>query len=289
MKKSVKNKVIYSVASGLAVVSLLATPSVSVHALPLEKMEYLIKVMKLKNIDSSSDLKKEIRYLENSDELDSFTPKQKELLKSTLMHAASKKVVNDYSDEMKEEINSKVSASLSNLTTGETKDRTLSDGSEIEVGSVDEEISSDSDGEEGSDGGIKLQSVESGNTTAETKKYGSRRYTAWVKIKSWGIPIATLKLVNHYSVGDYGLRLNTVDAAGTNGFKATSSVEVLKLSMPDRYAKKVGENINGKGEYHIDGYLNAGYTTLTSTIKLETHKKKAKTAYVYQTFKFTYQ
>jgi len=287
MKKSVKNKVIYSVASGLALVSLLATPSASVHALPIEKLDYMIKIFKLKNIESTSEFKKELRYLEKSDQLDEFSPTQKEKLKSILMSAASNRILDDYNKEMKAEINAKVSASLSNLTTGETQKRTLSDGSEIEVGSEDDEISPDT-GEDDVEEGIKLQSVQPGNTTIETKKYGSRRYTAWIKIKSYKVTIATLKLVNHYSIGTSGLRLKSVDAAGTNGLKAFADVDVIKLSMPDRVARKAGENINGRGEYHVDGYLNGGYATLTSTIKLETHNRSARKAIVYQTLKFDY-
>jgi hypothetical protein len=34
----------------------------------------------------------------------------------------------------------------------------------------------------------------------EDKKYGARLYTAWVKLKSAGVTVATLKLGNHYSI-----------------------------------------------------------------------------------------
>lgn len=287
MKKTLKNKIMYSVASGVALASLLSGPSVSVHALPLNKLEYVIKVLKLKDIDSSDELKKELRYLENSEELDDFTSAQKETLKSVLMKETSKKIINDYNEEMKNEINLKISGVLSNLTTGEVEERRLSDGSAIEVGSNDESIDSNSEGDDDENlGGIKLQSVQPGNTQIRTKKYGNRRYTAWVKIKSYKVPIATLKLVNHYSIGNYGLRLNSVDGTGSNGSTDFADVRIIKMTMPDRYAKKAGENINGRGEYHIDGFLNAGYASITSTIKLELLNKTAKTGRVYQTLKF---
>ncbi|AXN41559.1 hypothetical protein ACFY5J_29140 [Peribacillus butanolivorans] len=81
-----------------------------------------------------------------------------------------------------------------------------------------------------------------------------------------GVTVATLKLGNHYSVGDYGLKMRYCDVGGTKGTVWTSvdaSCEVY-----DSKAEKVGYDMNAVGTYKINGKLNNGYIVLTSYLQL---------------------
>ncbi|WP_026830222.1 hypothetical protein [Exiguobacterium antarcticum] len=271
------------VLAGFCTMSLLATSGINVYAESNgndSDENMLINSFSLSYNNTSEDLKKNLKKASLSNQVENLSLNQRKEVIDEIKDSVSEETLNDYKIEMREEANSRITSTLSNLKVGEKSNQTLSDGTEIEIGSSD--ISEETDNK----GGFSTKAVQPGNTVEETKKYGSRRYTAWVKLKSFGVTIATLKLVNHYSIGTYGLKLNSVDATGTNSFNTFSSVKVEKLSMPDRYAKKVGEDINGKGVYTINGYLNGGYVSITSTIKLISHDKTSKKARVYQTLKF---
>ncbi|WP_141993653.1 hypothetical protein [Bacillus sp. B4EP4a] len=77
--------------------------------------------------------------------------------------------------------------------------------------------------------------------------------TAWVKLKSAGVTVATLKLGYHYSVGDYGLKMRYCDVAGTKG-TVWSSVDA-SCEVSDSKAEKVGYDMNAVGTYKMNGKL----------------------------------
>ncbi|MEK5176729.1 hypothetical protein NST63_26675 [Heyndrickxia sp. FSL W8-0496] len=113
-----------------------------------------------------------------------------------------------------------------------------------------------------------------GITGSEYKEYGNRRYTATFKINAIAWPDSTISLVNHYKIGSYGLKMTSVDSAGTTAIFPTT-IKVVSTDITDGVAEKVGYDINGRGQYTvtIGGYNGIGlitrHYTLTSTIKLE--------------------
>ncbi|CAH0319334.1 hypothetical protein SRABI96_05384 [Peribacillus sp. Bi96] len=130
---------------------------------------------------------------------------------------------------------------------------------------------------------IIARSTDMGPYRAEDKKYGARLYTAWVKLKSAGVTVATLKLSSHYSVGDYGLKMRYADVAGTNG-TVWSAVDA-SCEVTDSKAEKVGcYDMNAVGTYKLNGKLNHGYIVLISYIKLTSLNKTSKVARVYQKY-----
>ncbi|WP_307267694.1 hypothetical protein [Peribacillus sp. V2I11] len=180
------------------------------------------------------------------------------------------------------EINEAISYE-SNVNSEEVKTIELSDGSSVELSSTDEADNSNSTNLQSM--GFSAKSTDMGPYRTEDKKYGARLYTAWVKLKSAGVTVATLKLGNHYSVGDYGLKMRYADVGGTNG-TVWSSVDA-SCEVTDSKAEKVGYDMNAVGTYKLNGKLNNGYIVLTSYIKLTSLNKSSKVARVYQ--KYTYR
>jgi len=150
----------------------------------------------------------------------------------------------------------------------------LSDGSSIVLSSEDNVESL-----------ITLLSLEAGPYRNETKEYGDQKYTAWVKLKSLGVTVATLNLDNHYSVGTYGLKMRYCSIAGTTG-TALTNVDA-SCEVTDAKAEKVGYDMNATGTYKLTGKVNNGYIQIFSTIKLAKWNKTKKTVYVNQ--KYSYQ
>lgn len=238
----------------------------------------------LKNLNENSDtedLVKSLKIAEESDEVMSLPNDKKLQLLDNIMEAAPEEIVKEYQQERIKEINKFLSNVTTNVTNdteeGSTITEELEDGSTIVLGSTDE-----SDSVSGS---ISTLSAEFSPYTGRTKEYGNRKYTAWVKLKSVGVTMATLKLVNHYSVGDYGLKMRSADVAGTNG-TWLSGVDASAVIL-DKKAEKVGYDINAKGTYKLTGKVNNGYVSITSYIILDGLNKTKKTARVWQ--KYSYQ
>lgn len=211
--------------------------------------------------------------ISNNDKLD---------LLNTILDSVPEKVVKQYQEEKMNEINEVISYE-SNVGSKVSKTIELSDGSSVELSSTDELDNSNSTDSQYM--GIAAAATEMGPYRAEDKEYGARLYTAWVKLKSAGVTVATLKLGNHYSVGDYGLKMRYCDVGGTNG-TVYSSVDA-SCKVTDSKAEKVNYDMNAVGTYKISGRLNNGYIVLTSYIKLTSLNKKSKVARVYQ--KYTYR
>lgn len=244
----------------------------------------------LKNLNENSDtedLVKSLKIAEESDEVMSLPDDKKIKLIDNILEAAPEEIVKEYQKEKIGEINTILSNAITNDTEdGATITEELEDGSTIVLGSTDEPESVSGSAVSGSavSGSISTLSTHFGPYQALTKEYGNRRYTAWVKLKTLGVTMATMKLVNHYSVGDYGLKMRSADIAGTNGTWLSTidaSAEVL-----DDKAEKVGYDINARGTYKLTGKLNNGYVSITSYIILDRLVKKEKYARVYQKYAF---
>lgn len=121
--------------------------------------------------------------------------------------------------------------------------------------------------------------------SSETKAYGNRKYTGSHGWNIGGIGIRYLKLVNHYKVDSKGLTMTSVDDSGTTLFGTYS----FKGSIPDKYAEKVGYDMNGRGTFTTS--VPGGYFTITgqinSTIKLSKWDKKNKKVTVSQSAKYS--
>lgn len=120
---------------------------------------------------------------------------------------------------------------------------------------------------------------------ATTKAYGNRRYTGTHGWNLGGIGMRYLKLVNHYKVDKNGLTMTSVDDTGTSLMGSYS----FTGSIPDKYAEKVGYDINGRGKYTTTT-VGGWFTTvgqITSTIKLSTWDKKNKKVTVNQSVKYS--
>ncbi|MBC2149785.1 hypothetical protein [Listeria booriae] len=123
------------------------------------------------------------------------------------------------------------------------------------------------------------------NYRNETKAYGNRLYTASVTFTTWGITNGKIVLENHYKVGTAGLTMNSTSKAGTNGGLKFDVVSASSKTT-DKYAEKVGYDINGTGYYTVKPTFGTKYMEIRSTIKLSKWDKAKKTVYVHQSFKF---
>ncbi|MBQ6447272.1 MAG: hypothetical protein IJJ10_07405 [Bacillus sp. (in: Bacteria)] len=234
--------------------------------------------------------------MSKSKEVSNFSNSDKLRLQEEVADSVSEETLVEYQEEKLAEIEDVINSQVMSIEDTEKKEYTLSDGSVVELSASQEiededEVSTVSSiinmfsAKKVSAAGISISSTEYGPYRTETKEYGNRRYTAWVKLKSLGITVVTLKLVNRYSVGDYGLKMTEVTTAGTNGTRY-SDIEVLSLDITDKKAEKVGYDMNAVASYKLNGVLNSGYVDIRSTIKLESLDKKKKTAKVYQRYQF---
>ncbi|SFD61599.1 hypothetical protein [Bacillus sp. UNCCL81] len=239
------------------------------------------------NEDSTSDdLMNVLKSLEVSTLTDSWSDSDKIELLEDILSEVPEDVLEQYQIDKMVEINGVLSNDLY-VNSEIAQTIKLNDGSVVALSSTDEE-----DGDSGSvesiipaKQGKSAGSIEMGPYISETKAYGNRLYTAWVKLKSLGVTVATLKLGNHYSVGTYGLKMRYADVAGTNG-SALSDVSAT-AEVTDPKAEQVGYDMNAKGTYKLTGYLNNGYISLVSTIKLISWNKTNESVYVQQSYKYT--
>ncbi|KKB74129.1 MULTISPECIES: hypothetical protein [Bacillus] len=123
------------------------------------------------------------------------------------------------------------------------------------------------------------------------KKYGARRFTCRVSVKSLGITLGSLVLRNHYTVGSFGLKMRYASDNGTSGTDPLMIITSSSTSVPDGKAVKVGHDMNARGSYKwklgISGIYKSFTSEIYSTIKLSKLNKKKKFAVVYQNYKFT--
>ncbi|RCW75009.1 hypothetical protein [Saliterribacillus persicus] len=234
---------------------------------------------KLSENSDSSDLKEALKDAENSKEVKILSEEERLEVTDNIMDAVSKSALDQYYKEKTNEINKALADEIIG-DSDEIQTLKLSDGSTVEIGSTDEDELVDNELNKN----ISLSSVKKGPFRSEPKKYGARKYTAWVKLKTLGITVATLKLGNHYSVGSYGLKMRYCSVAGTNGINAVDVNASCKVT--DSKAEKVGYDMNAVGTYKVTGKYNFGYIVLTSYIQLKSLNKTKKVASVWQ--KFTY-
>ncbi len=114
------------------------------------------------------------------------------------------------------------------------------------------------------------------------KGFGDRRYTASYNISHFAYPDTKLRLVNRYKINKKGLTMTSTSTGGTGAvFPNTVSIKSNKIT--DKYAPKVGHDINGLAEYKLTivGYNGVGLLTkdysINSSIKLKAlYSKSAK-------------
>jgi hypothetical protein len=253
-----------------------------------EKSEYSLEQAtdlysnKLNENINSDDLVAVLKSVEESNQVESLSNNDKLDLLNTIVESVPEEVAQQYQKEKWNEINEALSdESNVNVNSEGPTTTELSDGSSVALSSTDEVDYSDS----GSIQTLAITSTEMGKWIHGPKDYGARLYTAWVKLKSLGVTVATLKLGNHYSVGDYGLKMRYCSVAGTKG--TTFSNVDASCDVTDSKAEKVNYDMNAVGNYKLSGKLNNGYVSLTSYIKLTQLNKSSKDARVYS--KYTYK
>lgn len=131
--------------------------------------------------------------------------------------------------------------------------------------------------------------LSNGNIMA--KNYGNRRFSCTVSVKSLGVTIGKLVLVNHYSVGTYGLKFREATTVGTSGVEPLIIISKSSAKVDDSKAEKVGYDMNARGNYSwkigIKGIYKSFTSEIYSTIKLRSWDKKKKSVIVEQNYKFT--
>ncbi|MCM3321977.1 hypothetical protein [Cytobacillus kochii] len=232
-------------------------------------------------VDGSTTKKELIKVLNDIEEnpkVDEISDNSKIELVEDVFSNVDEDTVSEYQQDKLDEVSDILNHEVNIGEEYYKEEFVLSDGSSVELSSVD--ISEDED----EPSLIQPRSVSFGPYRNETKKYGDRRYTATVKLKSVGVTVATLNLGNHYSVGTYGLKMRYCSIGGTNG-TVVSAVDA-SCNVTDSKAEKVGYDMNATGTYKITGYLNNGYVDLHSTIKLHSWNKTKKSVYVHQKYKY---
>ncbi|MCE4051862.1 hypothetical protein [Bacillus sp. Au-Bac7] len=171
-------------------------------------------------------------------------------------------------------------------------------GKDVEV-DLGDNITLDFSSDDTSEGGAAsngittyaLNGYDYSNGNVLSKAYGNRRFTATVSVKSYGATIGSLKLVNRYSVGTYGLKFREVSTAGTSGVEPFVYINSSSAKVTDSKAEKVGYNMNARGEYSWKmgiGAVTKSFTSeIYSTIKLRSWDKSKKTVVVGQSYSFT--
>lgn len=228
---------------------------------------------KLSKITTKEELVQVLYDLENDSSVTKISDNQKLELLESILSDVDDEIVQEYQQNKLEEISNILNYEVNPGDIYYKKEFELSDGSSVVLSS-----------EDNSESLFSPMGIEPGPYRNQTKEYGNRKYTAWVKLKSLGVTVATLKLGNHYTVGDFGLKMRYCTIAGTNG--TDHSIVDASCEVTDDKAEKVGYDINAMGTYKITGKLNNGYIQLLSYIKLVDLDKKKKTAYVNQ--KYTY-
>lgn len=228
---------------------------------------------KLSGNTTEEELVQVLYDLENNSNVNKISDKEKVDLVESVLSSVDDKVVQEYQQNKLDEISDIINYEVNPGDLYYEEEFKLSDGSSIVLSS-----------EDASESLIAPFALEMGPYRNETKAYGDRRYTAWVKLKSLGVTVATLKLGNHYSVGTYGLKMRYCSIAGTNGTVLTN-VDA-SCNVTDDKAEKVGYDMNATGTYKLTGKVNNGFIQLFSTIKLAQWDKTKKTVYVQQKYSY---
>ncbi|UZD48636.1 hypothetical protein [Peribacillus frigoritolerans] len=250
-----------------------------------EKSEYSLEQAtdlyskKLNENSDSDDLVAVLKSVEESNQVESLSNNDKLDLLNTIVESVPEEVAQQYQNEKLNEISEALSDE-SNVNSEGPVTIELSDGSSVDLSSTDEVDYSNSSSIQARG----ITSTQMGLFWHGPKDYGSRLYTAWVKLKSLGVTVATLKLGNHYSVGDYGLKMRYCSVAGTKG-TVYSSVDA-SCDVTDSKAEKVNYDMNAVGNYKLTGAVTNGYVSLTSSLKLTKLNKTSKYARVYSQYTY---
>ena len=239
-------------------------------------------VNQLEESSTTKDLVEVLKEAEDSKDVENLTNSQKEELLDTVLSSVSEETLTEYQEDKLEEVKNIINSY--EVVVGDGGEQveeafTLEDNSTLTLSANDEADINESSGI------MTLASYEQSPNVSTTKDYGNRRFTCSVYVKSLGLTIATLKLKNHYKINSSGLTMRKTSILGTNGTKL-SDVSEATSKTTDKYAEKVGYNINAEGSYKLTGSLNNGYVGITSTIKLVKLNKTKKNAYVKQSFVF---
>ena len=248
-------------------------------------------------IISSEELKDVIKQINESSDVEKLSLDEKAEIFESIDESVSEEIKEEYHSDMKQEIQNEIE----NIDTEKINDTgyieeeiTLSDGSKFiyEASDFPEEAFNESDDEEIIPQKSSVwNGMEYSPERYENKEYGSRRYSCIVSIKSAGVVVGKLYLKNHYSVGDYGLKMRYTSDAGTMG---VGLVDILysNTETTDGVAPKINHDINGYGVYRVKmgyGWLSGTFTfEIVSQIKLLSLDKNKKTARVYQGYSVDY-
>lgn len=255
------------------------------------KTEFVNQLNESSTPEELTDL---LHEMSESEEVLSLSESQKLDIQEEVANSVSETTLEEFQEKKQAEIEEVVSSQVITIDETKTEEYTLSDGSVVELAAsedFDDEVESSTDDLVSSimymfsAKPVSAATTQFGPFVNETKNYGNRRYTAWVKLKSWGMTVNTLQLVNRYTISDKGLKMTEISTGGTNGTKF-SGVEVKSKTITDYTAEKVGHDINAVAEYKITGALNEGYVDIRSTIKLVRLDKKKKNAHVAQRYQY---
>ncbi|EAC7844032.1 hypothetical protein AF927_10435 [Listeria monocytogenes] len=254
-------------------------------------------------VKNSEDLANLIKTVGEHPEINNLTEDEKNMLRQDIYAKSPDNVVKDYEEDINQELIEKSNEADLSMENGEeikSDNFELSDGSDVSLIATDVEDTLDvaddpfatditevepDDETLDEENGLLKGSQGSPIYSAETKKYGNRSWSSSITYKSWGVPIGKIVLSNHYTINNNGLTMRYTSKAGTWD---TSAWKVVSASTKttDKYAQKVGYDLNGAGWYTIQAYGSKRYFELRSTIQLSKLDKKKKTAYVVHKYKY---
>ncbi|EAG1699920.1 hypothetical protein BBW78_00045 [Listeria monocytogenes] len=254
-------------------------------------------------VKNSEDLANLIKTVGEHPEINNLTEDEKNMLRQDIYAKSPDNVVKDYEEDINQELIEKSNEADLSMENGEeikSDNFELSDGSDVSLIATDVEDTLDvaddpfatditevEPDDETLDEETDLLKGSQGSPIyfAETKKYGNRSWSSSITYKSWGVPIGKIVLSNHYTINNNGLTMRYTSKAGTWD---TSAWKVVSASTKttDKYAQKVGYDLNGAGWYTIQAYGSKRYFELRSTIQLSKLDKKKKTAYVVHKYKY---
>ncbi|EAE2483117.1 hypothetical protein QI849_001068 [Listeria innocua] len=254
-------------------------------------------------INNSEDLANLIKTVGEHPEINYLTEDEQNMLRQDIYAKAPDNVVKDYGEDMNQEFIEKATEADLTMENGEEikiDNFELSDGSDVSLIATDIEDTMDvaddpfatditevEPDDEALDEETPLLKSSQGSPiySAETKKYGNRSWSSNITYKSWGVPIGKIVLSNHYTINNNGLTMRYTSKAGTWDTAAWKVVSA-KTKTTDKYAQKVGYDLNGAGWYTIQGYGSKRYFELRSTIKLTSLDKKKKQARITHSYKY---
>ncbi|EOB3789106.1 hypothetical protein ACII2S_001853 [Listeria monocytogenes] len=254
-------------------------------------------------VKNSEDLANLIKTVGEHPEINNLTEDEKNMLRQDIYAKSPDNVVKDYEEDINQELIEKSNEADLSMENGEeikSDNFELSDGSDVSLIATDVEDTLDvaddpfatditevepDDETLDEENGLLKGSQGSPIYSAETKKYGNRSWSSSITYKSWGVPIGKIVLSNHYTINNNGLTMRYTSKAGTWD---TSAWKVVSASTKttDKYAQKVGYDLNSAGWYTIQAYGSKRYFELRSTIQLSKLDKKKKTAYVVHKYKY---